>query len=295
MGAIVTIIDLNLSRLRYLEEYLHERFTTLASNRRNIYEAVRRAEVLIGAVLIPGARAPILVSEEMITSIAPGSVVLDIAVDQGSCIETIRPTSHTHPTYVEHDVVHYGVPNVPAAVPRTSTLALCNATLPYVQTLARRGLAEALKSDPALARGVNTLGANWCTPRSPGPLAARPHRWTVSSPHDSARERKLMKRLLWPVILLGAMLLASSGCFLTDLVSRVVSPGDSEALIKVELPTPNRPTLYPTRTLQPTLAPTRTAAPGSRDSRPTVPARTHRGRYQCDGGGAGALCTGDGH
>jgi len=113
--------------------------------------------VLIGAVLIPGARAPILVSEEMIASMAPGSVVLDIAVDQGGCIETIRPTSHTHPTYVEHDVVHYGVPNVPAAVPRTSTLALCNATLPYVQTLARRGLAEALKSDPALARGVNTL------------------------------------------------------------------------------------------------------------------------------------------
>ncbi len=157
MGAMVTIIDLNLGRLRYLEEILHERVTTLASNRRNIYEAVRRAEVLIGAVLIPGARAPILVSEEMIASMAPGSVVLDIAVDQGGCIETIRPTSHTHPTYIEHSVVHYGVPNVPAAVPRTSTLALCNATLPYVQTLARQGLAQALRSDRALARGVNTL------------------------------------------------------------------------------------------------------------------------------------------
>jgi len=130
---------------------------TLASNRRNILEAVRRAEVLIGAVLIPGARAPLLVSGEMIASMAPGSVALDIAVDQGGCIETIRPTSHSQPTYVQHGVVHYGVPNVPAAVPRTSTLALISATLPYILSLAKLGLAGAVRSDRSLARGVNTL------------------------------------------------------------------------------------------------------------------------------------------
>ncbi|MFO7695983.1 MAG: alanine dehydrogenase [Anaerolineae bacterium] len=157
MGAIVTVIDINLERLGFLEHVLHDRLVTLASNRRNIFEAVRRAELLIGSVLIPGARAPILVSKEMVASMAAGSVVLDIAVDQGGCIETIRPTSHTHPTYVAHGVVHYGVPNVPAAVPRTSTLALSNATLPYVLALARFGLVEAVQRDRSLARGINTL------------------------------------------------------------------------------------------------------------------------------------------
>ncbi|NLT74007.1 MAG: alanine dehydrogenase [Chloroflexi bacterium] len=157
MGAMVTVIDLNTDRLRYLEQVLHGRLVTLASNRRNILEAVRRAEVLIGAVLIPGARAPLLVSGEMIASMAPGSVALDIAVDQGGCIETIRPTSHSQPTYVQHGVVHYGVPNVPAAVPRTSTLALISATLPYILSLAKLGLAGAVRSDRSLARGVNTL------------------------------------------------------------------------------------------------------------------------------------------
>jgi alanine dehydrogenase len=157
MGAMVTIIDINLERLSFLEHILHGRLVTLASNRRNIYEAVRRAEVLIGAVLIPGARAPMLVSEETIASMAAGSVVLDIAVDQGGCIETIRPTSHTHPTYNAHGVVHYGVPNVPAAVPRTSTMALSNATLPYILALARYGLVDAVQRDRSLARGINTL------------------------------------------------------------------------------------------------------------------------------------------
>jgi alanine dehydrogenase len=157
MGAIVTIIEINLERLRTLDQFLHGRMVTMASNRRNILEAVRRAELLIGAVLIPGARAPILVSEEMVASMATGSVVLDIAVDQGGCIETIRPTSLTHPTYTVHGVVHYGVPNVPAAVPRTSTLALSNATLPYILTLARSGLVAAVQADHSLARGVNTL------------------------------------------------------------------------------------------------------------------------------------------
>jgi len=157
MGAMVTVIDVNIDRLRFLEGILHERLTTLASNRRNIHEAVRRAEVVIGAVLVPGARAPVLVSEEMVAAMAPGSVVLDIAVDQGGCIETIHVTSHSDPTYVLHDIVHYGVPNVPAAVPRTATLALSNATLPYVLELAGAGLANAVRADRALARGVNTL------------------------------------------------------------------------------------------------------------------------------------------
>jgi alanine dehydrogenase len=156
MGATVTVIDLNIDRLRWLEQTLHGSLITLASNRRNIHEAVRRAEILIGAVLVAGARAPVLVGEETVAAMAPGSVVLDVAVDQGGCIETIRPTSFTHPTYVLHDVVHYGVPNVPAAVPRTSTLALSNATLPYVLNLARAGFAGAVRADRALARGVNT-------------------------------------------------------------------------------------------------------------------------------------------
>lgn len=156
LGARVTVIDLNLERLRYLDQVLHGSLSTVASDRRNIAEAVRRAEVLIGAVLIPGARAPRLVSEEMITSMAPGSVVIDIAVDQGGCIETIRQTTHSKPTYLLHGVVHYGVPNVPGAVPRTSTYALSNATLPYVLALAQHGFEGACRADRALARGVNT-------------------------------------------------------------------------------------------------------------------------------------------
>ena len=155
LGARVTVIDVNLERLRYLEHVLHGNLRTIASNRRNIAEAVRRAELLIGAVLLPGARAPILVSEELVASMAPGSVVIDVAVDQGGCIETIHPTSHSAPTYVAHGVVHYAVPNIPGVVPRTSTYALSNATLPYVSALAERGLAEAMRADAALRMGVN--------------------------------------------------------------------------------------------------------------------------------------------
>lgn len=156
LGARVTVIDVNLERLRYLEQVLKGNLSTIASNRRNIAEAVRRAELLIGAVLVPGAKAPRLVSEEMVASMAPGSVVIDVAVDQGGCIATIHPTSHSEPTYRLHGVVHYAVPNMPGAVPRTSTYALSNATLPYVQRLAREGFAAAVAADPAFARGVNT-------------------------------------------------------------------------------------------------------------------------------------------
>lgn len=156
LGARVTVIDLNLDRLRYLDDVMHGNITTVASNRRNIAEAARRAELLIGAVLIPGAKAPRLVAEEMIATMAPGSVVIDVAVDQGGCIETIHPTSHSDPIYTLHGVIHYAVPNMPGAVPRTSTYALSNATLPYIIRLADRGLQAAVAGDAALRLGVNT-------------------------------------------------------------------------------------------------------------------------------------------
>jgi len=160
IGARVTVIDVNLERLRYLSEVLHGNLTTIASNRRNIAEAVRRAELLIGAVLLPGAKAPRLVSEEMVASMAPGSVIIDVSVDQGGCIETIHPTTHSAPTYVKHGVIHYAVPNIPGAVPRTSTYALSNATLPYVLKLAELGFAEAVRRDEALRLGVNTFAGH---------------------------------------------------------------------------------------------------------------------------------------
>lgn len=157
LGARVTVIDIDLDRLRYLAQVMHGPLNTIASHRRNIIEAVRRAELVIGAVLIPGAKAPVLVPESLVARMAPGSVIIDVAVDQGGCIETIRPTSHSDPTYTVHDVIHYAVPNMPGAVPRTSTYALSNATLPYVTRLANLGLEEALAQDPALQRGVNTM------------------------------------------------------------------------------------------------------------------------------------------
>ncbi len=153
MGARVTVIDVNLERLRYLDQVMRGNLSTIASNRRNIAEAVRRAELVIGAVLLPGAKA-------MIASMAPGSVVIDVAVDQGGCIETIHPTSHSAPTYTVHGVIHYAVPNIPGAVPRTSTYALSNATLPYVLKLAELGLEEAIRKDEALRLGVNTYGGH---------------------------------------------------------------------------------------------------------------------------------------
>jgi alanine dehydrogenase len=156
MGARVTVIDSNLDRLRYLDQVLRGSLTTIASNRRNIAEAVRRAELLIGAVLLPGARAPRLVTEDMIATMTKGSVVVDVSVDQGGCIETVHPTSHSAPTYVVHGVVHYAVPNIPGIVPRTSTQALSNATLPYVQKLAGLGFTAAVRQDAPLSLGVNT-------------------------------------------------------------------------------------------------------------------------------------------
>lgn len=155
MGASVLVLDVNTDRLRYLSEVLHGNLMTLASNALNIAEAVKRADVVIGAVLLPGAKAPHLVTREMVKSMKPGSVIVDVAVDQGGCIETTRPTSHSDPTFVVDGVIHYCVTNMPGAVPRTSTYALSNATLPYAMKLANKGFAQAVKEDPALAGGVN--------------------------------------------------------------------------------------------------------------------------------------------
>ena len=156
LGAQVFVIDINLDRLRYLDEVTHGRLATLSSNPLNIAEAVRRADLLVGAVLIKGAKAPKLVTREMIRTMTPGSVVIDVAVDQGGCIETTRPTTHSDPTFVVDGVIHYCVANMPGAVPRTSTYALSNATLPYIVKLTEMGAEAAIRADPALALGVNT-------------------------------------------------------------------------------------------------------------------------------------------
>jgi len=157
MGAHVNIIDINLDRLRYLDDVMGGRLSTVASNPINIAEAVKRADLVIGAVLVKGARAPKLVTREMISAMKPGSVVVDVAVDQGGCIETTHAATHSNPTFLVDGVVHYCVSNMPGAVPRTSTYGLNNATLPYMVKLANLGAVEAVKRDPALAKGVNTF------------------------------------------------------------------------------------------------------------------------------------------
>ena len=156
MGANVAIIDQNLDRLRYLSEVLKGNLTTLASNPYTVAEAAKRADLLVGAVLIKGAKAPRLVTRDMVSMMKPGSVIVDVAVDQGGCIETTRPTTHSDPVYYVDGVLHYCVTNMPGAVPRTSTYALSNATLPYVVKLANLGLEGAVAADRALALGVNT-------------------------------------------------------------------------------------------------------------------------------------------
>jgi alanine dehydrogenase len=158
LGANVTIIDLSTDRLRQLDDLFQGRVQTLMSNSYNIANAVKKADLLIGAVLIPGARAPRLVTEEMVKTMAPGSVIVDVAIDQGGSIETIdRITTHDNPTYVKHNVIHYAVANMPGAVARTSTLALTNATLPYALLLANKGYREAIASNRPLAKGVNLI------------------------------------------------------------------------------------------------------------------------------------------
>jgi len=157
LGARVVLLDINIERLRYLSDVLHGRFETLASNPYNIASAVKEADVVIGAVLVAGDRAPIVVTREMVKSMKPGSVIVDVAVDQGGCIETTRPTTHDDPIYIVDDVVHYCVANMPGMYPRTSTIALSNATLPYALKLANLGYREALRKDEALRKGLSVF------------------------------------------------------------------------------------------------------------------------------------------
>lgn len=156
MGAHVTIIDNNLDRLRELDDIFLSKIATLASSAYMIHDAVSQADLIIGAVLVPGAAAPTLVTRNMLTDVTDGSVIVDVAVDQGGCVETTHPTTHSDPTYYVEGVLHYCVANMPGAVPRTSTFALTNATLPYALKLANLGFKNAVLSDPGLKAGVNT-------------------------------------------------------------------------------------------------------------------------------------------
>lgn len=160
MGAIVTLIDLNLNRLRELDDIFNGRVYTLASNSYSIAKAVQHADLVIGGVLIPGAAAPKLVTREMVSKMKHGAVIVDVAIDQGGCIETAHPTTHSNPAYVVDGVVHYCVTNMPAAVPHTSTLALTNATFPYVMKLAQMGPGKAVQSDEGIREGVNTYNGH---------------------------------------------------------------------------------------------------------------------------------------
>jgi alanine dehydrogenase len=161
MEAEVVLVDKNLDRLRFVDQIHRGRIVTAASNRGAIERAVAEADLVIGAVLVAGGRAPVVVSEEMVAAMKPRSVIVDVAVDQGGCIATTRETTHDQPTYVEHGVVHYAVGNMPGAVPHTSTYALTNATLPYLLEVALHGAVGAARRDPAVAHGLNTVGGDY--------------------------------------------------------------------------------------------------------------------------------------
>src|SRR5947209_8331385 len=154
MGAKVTILDLSLERLRYLSDVMPANVVLIHSNRHNILSEVETADLVVGAVLIPGAKAPKLIRRDDLARMQPGSVIVDVAIDQGGCVETMKPTTHENPTYVVDGVIHYGVANMPGGVPRTSTLALTNATLPYAMQLANKGWKKALHDNPALLKGL---------------------------------------------------------------------------------------------------------------------------------------------
>jgi alanine dehydrogenase len=157
MGAKVTLLELKLDRIRFLEHIMPKNVTLIASNRYNIEKAVREADIVIGAVLIPGARAPKVLSREMVKQMRPGSVIVDVAIDQGGCIETSQATTHGNPTYKVYDVTHYCVTNMPGAFSYTSTFALANATLPYVLEIATKGYRRAIQENLSLLRGVNVV------------------------------------------------------------------------------------------------------------------------------------------
>jgi alanine dehydrogenase len=177
-GAKVTLVDVNLNRLRELDDIFGGRLYTLASNSYNLAHATREADLVIGAVLIPGSMAPRLVTRAMVAGMKKGSVIVDVAIDQGGCVETARPTSHSNPSYVVDGVVHYCVTNMPGAVPHTSTLALTNSTFPYLLRIANLGVREAVRQDAGLAEGLNTwLGRLTC--RGVGESQQRP--WAASA------------------------------------------------------------------------------------------------------------------
>ena len=155
LGAEVDVLDIDLQRLTYLYDIFRGELNTLYSNAANIERSVLTSDLVVGGVYLAGRRAPMLVTEAMIRGMEPGSVVVDVAVDQGGCVETIHPTTHADPTYLVHDVIHYGVANMPGAVPRTATFALTNTTLPYVERIAELGIEEAVRRDPALRHGAN--------------------------------------------------------------------------------------------------------------------------------------------
>jgi alanine dehydrogenase len=165
LGGRVTVLEKNLDRMRWLDDLFHGQVTTLASNHHNILAALSRADLLVGAVLVPGYSAPKLVTREMLGHMKQGAVAVDVAVDQGGCFETTHPTTHSDPVYEVDGVVHYCVANMPGAVPRTSTFALNNATLPYALALAKKGVEGAVRDDPGLFAGVNTYrGEITCQP-----------------------------------------------------------------------------------------------------------------------------------
>ena len=178
LGAKTTLIDVNLNRLRELDDIFNGRLYTLASNSYNIENATREAELVIGGVLIPGATAPKIVTRAMVSKMKRGAVIVDVAIDQGGCIETARPTSHSNPSYTVDGVVHYCVTNMPGAVPHTSTLALTNSTFPYIMRIANRGVREALKQDTGFAEGLNTWDGKLIY-RGVADSQRRP--WTASS------------------------------------------------------------------------------------------------------------------
>ncbi len=157
LGASVVVLDISLERLRYLSDVMPANVTLIHSNRHNILEHIATADLVVGAVLVTGAKAPRLVRREDLRLMRPGSVIVDVAIDQGGCVETIHATTHENPTYVVDGVIHYGVANMPGGVPRTSTLALTNATFPYALQLANKGWKKALASQPALLKGLNIV------------------------------------------------------------------------------------------------------------------------------------------
>jgi len=156
-GATVTILDINLERLRYLDDVMPANVSTMYSNEYNIRKMIKNHDLIIGAVLIPGAKAPSLIKRDMLKDMRAGTVMVDVAVDQGGCFETTKPTTHEKPTYIIDDIVHYSVANMPGAVPYTSTIGLTNATLPFARKLAKMGWKKACKIDPALKKGLNII------------------------------------------------------------------------------------------------------------------------------------------